>query len=190
MSGAMERIAVVGSGGSGKTYVSRALGRMLDIPVTHLDAVYYDQDWHPLPAEQFAARQRDMVSGDRWVIDGNHYATLPIRRAVCDTVVMMDVPTTSALLGVLWRQLRHGAGHHANGVHNRLNLGVLRYVVTYRRRMRPRMIAEMAHVAEGVDVVRLTSRRRARRWLRELSERRSMRSAHDARPTACRGDDQ
>ncbi|MCG7308187.1 hypothetical protein [Brachybacterium sp. ACRRE] len=186
----MQRIAVVGSGGSGKTYVSRALGKMLDVPVTHLDAVYYDEDWHPLPAEQFAARQRDMVSGDRWVIDGNHCATLPIRLAACDTVVMMDVSTASALLGVLWRQLRHGAGHHANGVHNRLNLGVLWYVATYRRRMRPRMIAEMAQVAEHVDVVRLTSRRRARRWLRDLSARRSTIPVRDAHPTTHGGDDQ
>lgn len=165
----MQRIAVVGSGGSGKTYVSRALGKMLDVPVTHLDAVYYDQDWHPLPGEEFAARQRDMVRGDRWVIDGNHYATLPIRLAACDTVVMMDVSTTSALLGVLGRQVRHGAGHHANGVHNRLNAGVLRYVATYRRRMRPRMLAEIDRAAEDAVVVRLTSRRQARRWLRELA---------------------
>ncbi|UEJ82542.1 hypothetical protein Bra3105_17200 [Brachybacterium halotolerans subsp. kimchii] len=186
----MQRIAVVGSGGSGKTYVSRALGKMLDVPVTHLDAEYYDEDWHPLPAESFATRQREIVSGDRWVIDGNHCTTLPIRLAACDTVVMMDVPTTSALLGVLWRQVRHGAGQHANGVHNRLNLEVLRYVVTYRQRMRPRMIAEMAQVAEHVDVVRLTSRRRARRWLRDLSARRSTSPVRDAHPTAHGGDDQ
>jgi ATP-dependent protease Clp ATPase subunit len=38
----MERVAIVGCGGSGKSYLARQLGRILQAPVTHLDAVFYD----------------------------------------------------------------------------------------------------------------------------------------------------
>lgn len=39
----MKRIAIIGCGGSGKSYLARQLGAALELPVTHLDALYYDE---------------------------------------------------------------------------------------------------------------------------------------------------
>ncbi|SPL95728.1 DNA topology modulation protein [[Actinomadura] parvosata subsp. kistnae] len=81
----MRRIAVIGCGGSGKTTVGRRLAALLDVPMTHLDAVYYDADWNPLPPEEFAAIQEKLVAEPQWVIDGNFASTLHIRLANADT---------------------------------------------------------------------------------------------------------
>jgi hypothetical protein len=79
----------------------------------------------------------------------------------------MDVSTPAALWGILSRQLRHGAGHKGNGVHNRITWGVIKYVATYRSKMRPRVLAKIEEFAAGhAEVVLLTSRRRTSRWLR------------------------
>ncbi|MQA94958.1 MAG: topology modulation protein [Streptosporangiales bacterium] len=166
----MKKVAVVGSCGSGKSYLARALGEILDAPVIHLDAIYYNEAWNELPMERFAEIQRELVAGPSWVIDGNYNATLPIRLGTCDTVVLMDVSSTAALYGLLSRRIRHGAGHKGDGVHNRIHGGVLRYTATYRRRMRPRVLAKIERFAEHADVVLLTGRRRARWWLRRVGE--------------------
>ncbi|MGW5158895.1 topology modulation protein [Nonomuraea wenchangensis] len=165
----MCRVAVVGSGGSGKSYVARELGRLLDAPVTHLDAVYYDDEWNPLPPEKFEAAQRELVAAPRWVIDGNYNSSLHVRLQACDTVVMMDMPTRVALWGILSRQLRHGAGQHASGVYNRIHWGVITYVATYRRRMRPKVLAKIHELAAGKPVVFLTGRAETRRWLEQVA---------------------
>lgn len=47
----MQRVAIVGCGGSGKSHLARELGRIVDAPVTHLDSVYYDDGWNPLSSE-------------------------------------------------------------------------------------------------------------------------------------------
>ncbi len=73
----MDRIAIVGCGGSGKSKLARELGQLLGITPVHLDGVYYDRDWQPLDQEQFAARQHELVSAPRWIIDGNYASTLP-----------------------------------------------------------------------------------------------------------------
>ncbi|MEV4102637.1 hypothetical protein AB0J42_20480 [Nonomuraea sp. NPDC049649] len=91
----MNRVAVVGSGGSGKSYVARQLGRLLNAPVIHLDAVYYDDEWNPLPPEKFEAAQRELVAQPRWVIDGNYNSSLHIRLEACDTVDKQVVFLTS-----------------------------------------------------------------------------------------------
>lgn len=162
----MQRVAIVGCGGSGKSYLARELARLIEAPVTHLDAEYFDDQWNPLPMEKFEARQRDLVARPCWVIDGNYHSTLHVRLEAADTVIFMDLPTRCCLRGILARQLRHGGGQNrASGVYNRITPGVLRYVLGYRRTMRPRVQAKIEQFATGAEVIVLTSRRDARCFL-------------------------
>jgi adenylate kinase family enzyme len=70
----MQRIAILGAGGAGKTVLARQLGQLLGLPVTHLDQLRYDPDWNLVPEATFTAAQRRMVAGDAWIIDGNSQA--------------------------------------------------------------------------------------------------------------------
>jgi adenylate kinase family enzyme len=40
----VERIAIIGCGGSGKSHLARVLGTRLGITPVHLDALYYHED--------------------------------------------------------------------------------------------------------------------------------------------------
>ncbi|MFD2080114.1 hypothetical protein SAMN05421678_10553 [Actinopolymorpha cephalotaxi] len=168
---------MIGCGGSGKSHVARQLGQLLGAPVTHLDVVFYDEAWNRLPTEEFEAAQRDLVRSPTWVIDGNYNSTLHVRLPACDAVIFLDLPTRECFWGVLTRQAAHGHGQNrTHGVFNRVDLDFLRYVATYRRRMRPRVLKKLDDLAGHAEIVTLTSRRQVRRWLAGL-ERRS---------TACR----
>lgn len=162
----MDRIAIIGCGGSGKSHLARELGVLFGITPVHLDTVYYDKDWNPLPKEQFAALQRDLVSAPRWVIDGNYASSLPIRLAAADTVIFLDLPARTCLWGIAQRRLRHGGGQHqAIGVYDRITWGFVRYILGYRRSMAPRVRALTAEHAPEAEVIVLRSRRAARRYL-------------------------
>jgi adenylate kinase family enzyme len=165
-SGTVDRIAIMGCGGSGKSHLARELGARLGITPVHLDARYYDQDWKPLDQEAFADLQRDMVASPRWIIDGNYASTLPIRLQVADTVIFLDLPGWVCLLGILQRQVRHGGGQHqANGEYNRITWNFARYIIGYRKTMAPRVRSLIAEHASGAQVVILRSRRAASRYL-------------------------
>src|SRR4051794_24041963 len=115
----MERIAIVGCGGSGKSHLARQLAGRLGFPLTHLDAVYYDGDWNELSQEKFAAIQERLVAERRWIIEGNYAGTLPVRLGAADTVVVLDLPARTCLRAVLQRRLRYGGGQQpAIGVYN------------------------------------------------------------------------
>ena len=166
----MDRIAILGCGGSGKSHLARELGRLLGITPWHLDGVYYDRDWHPLDQERFAARQRDLVAAPRWIIDGNYASTLPIRLGVADTVVFLDFPAPVCLLGIAERRFRHGRGQHdAIGVYDRITWNFVRYIIGYRRQMAPRVRQLIATHATQAEVVVLRSRRAVRRYLADTA---------------------
>jgi adenylate kinase family enzyme len=162
----VDRIAIIGCGGSGKSHVARALGAALGITPVHLDTLYYDQDWNPLPKDEFAALQHDMVSQPRWIIDGNYASSLPIRLRAADTVIFLDLSARSCLAGIAQRRLRHGGGQHdAIGVYDRITPNFVRYIIGYRRQMAPRVRHLIAEHAGDAGVIVLRSRRATRRYL-------------------------
>jgi adenylate kinase family enzyme len=118
----MQRVVVVGAGGSGKTVLALRLSALFGLPVAHLDGLFYDRDFNPVPAEEFAAAQERLIRAERWVADGNYAATLPLRLGRADTVVFLDLPGWVCLAGPLRRPLAyHGGQHPASGVCDRLD---------------------------------------------------------------------
>lgn len=165
----MHKIAICGCGGSGKSTVARQLGARLGLPVTHLDAVFYDEQWEPRSQDEFAGAQRRLVEADCWVIDGNYATTLAIRLAAADVVIFLDIHPVVCLWGVLWRRWQHrGSDEVSRHLRGRLNWDFVRYILGYRKHMRPRVRALLAEHAAG-EVVILTSRLAVQRYLGHLA---------------------
>ncbi|WP_449060549.1 hypothetical protein [Planomonospora algeriensis] len=70
-----------------------------------------------------------------------------------------------------------GQGHGRSGgrdragadVYNRIHWGVVTYVATYRRRMRPQVLDKIQRFAGDKQVVFLRGRRQTRRWLEQVA---------------------
>lgn len=102
----MERIAVIGTAGSGKTTLARDLSARLDLPHLELDAVYHQPGWQPLDAEVFRARVAAFCAGDRWVTCGKYGVVRPILFARADTIVCLDHGRLRQTLRVARRTVR------------------------------------------------------------------------------------
>jgi adenylate kinase family enzyme len=166
----MKRVALIGCGGSGKTFLSKQFAALIDAPVTHLDAVYYDDEWNTLPKEKFATIQEELVVAPSWVIEGNYAGTLPIRLRAADTVIFLDLPPAVCLWGIAQRRLRHGGGqHNATGVYDRITWNFIRYVWGYRKTMAPRVRTLIREHAADKTVHVVTSRRQARALLARMA---------------------
>ena len=107
----MERISVVGSSGSGKTTVARALASSLGVAHLELDSVYHQADWAPLPDDEFLAAAERFTAGERWVVDGNYnsHGVLDLVWGRADTVVWVDPPKRVVMSRVVRRTLRRAA---------------------------------------------------------------------------------
>lgn len=116
--------------------------------------------------DEFSARQGELVAAERWIIEGNYAATLPIRLAAADTVIFLDIAATTCLWGIAQRRWRYRGGQHdTDGVYDRITWKFVRYIHGYRASMRPRVAALMAEHGQHARQLTFTSRRQANRWL-------------------------
>jgi adenylate kinase family enzyme len=161
----VRRVAVVGSGGAGKTTFSEELGRRTGLPVVHLDRHYWQPGWSAPPSEEWRTIQAALVAGDEWIIDGNYRSTFELRLARADTVVVIALSRWRCLTRAIRRSLGHlGRDIQADGCRERLDASFYRWIWRYPIDSRPGLDAAIA-AHPRLDVVELRSPRDVRAWL-------------------------
>ena len=86
------RVVVTGLAGAGKSTFSRALSAKTGLPVIHLDIHYWKPGWVKPSEDEWREKQRGLLTGDEWIVDGNYRATLNLRLEHADTAVFLDTP--------------------------------------------------------------------------------------------------
>jgi adenylate kinase family enzyme len=94
---------IIGCGGSGKSTLARKLGEKMNIPVIHLDKLFWRSGWKSVSKEEFYDLLHNEVIKDTWIIDGNFNRTLQDRLNKCDTVIYLDFSRVTCLLGAIKR---------------------------------------------------------------------------------------
>ena len=100
----MKKIIVIGCPGSGKSTFSRSLHEKIEIPLYHLDMMYWNADRTTVEREVFLARLGEVLERDEWIIDGNFSSTMAMRMDAADTVFFLDYETELCLEGVRARR--------------------------------------------------------------------------------------
>lgn len=96
----MRRISVVGNSGAGKSTLAGTLAARLGAVHVELDAIFHQAGWRPLETGEFRRRVAEVVTGERWVVDGNYSKVRDLVWDRADTVVWLDLPR-----GTVMRQL-------------------------------------------------------------------------------------
>jgi adenylate kinase family enzyme len=166
----MERIILIGCGGAGKSTLARQLGEKLNIPVIHLDSIFWLPGWVEMDRETFDARLREEMAKERWIMDGNFNRTMPERIERCDTIIYLDFSRWACLVGVLKRiittygTVRPDMGA---GCPERIDLEFLKWVWNFNKNKR-QSYYKMLNEAEGKETIVLKNRRMVRRFLDSL----------------------
>ena len=102
----MERVAVVGSSGSGKSTVAECLAEILGCPWLELDSICHQPNWQTLDHETFRERVGEFANREpRWIIDSNSSQVSDLIWNRADTVVWLDLPRSKVALIALARKL-------------------------------------------------------------------------------------
>ena len=171
----MQRILAMGSSGSGKSTFARRLSEITGIPMVSLDALYWKPGWMPSDATEFGQRVTEAARRPRWIIDGNYISqgAGDLRRRAADVVVWFDLPRRTCMVGILTRiATSYGRvrPEMAEGCPERIDTEFFKYVWTYRRRQRPKLLNYFEGLRSDQPLIRFTNRKQAARYLREFAQ--------------------
>lgn len=84
---------IIGPASSGKSTLARQLGEKLNLPVYHLDKLFWKPNWQMTSAEEKRKILSEIMSRENWIIDGNYRSTLLDERTQrADTIIFLDFP--------------------------------------------------------------------------------------------------
>ena len=155
----MRRIVVVGSQGSGKSYLSLALGKKLGLPVIHLDTLYWRPGWKHSDLADFRARVAQAIAGDNWIVDGSFSGLcLDLTVARADLFVALERPRWLCVWRVLQRSAFQRRGKRADlpeGCPEQFDWDLVGQTWRWPIERRPQIEAERLQYGQSVPVVRL-----------------------------------
>ncbi len=166
----MERIIIIGCGGAGKSTLARQLGEKLNIPVVHLDKLFWKPGWVEMPTDEFDALLRREMEKEKWIMDGNFNRTLPERISRCDTVIYLDFGRFACLRGVLKRILTtYGTVRPdmGEGCPERVDFEFLKWIWNFNKNKREgnyKLLNEATHA----ETIVLKNRRAVRKFLQSI----------------------
>lgn len=170
----MKKVIVIGPGGAGKSTFAKALAARTGLPAVHLDSLFWRSGWVPTAPPDWIAAVRRELTRESWIMDGNYGGTLDLRLAECDTVVLLDLPPWLCIWRVGRRRIQFNGTSRPdlpNGCNEQLKLSFLWWILTYRARRLPRILARLNTAErEGKQVIVLRSRKAVARFLEESQD--------------------
>ena len=142
----MKRVIVIGCGGAGKSTFSRNLSDNLDIPVYHLDKLFWNRGWISTPQDEFDNKIQELANRDKWIIDGNYIRTFDMRAERADTIIFINMPTYVCFYRVIKRRVMYkdkSRPDMAEGCPEGIDFEFFKWVLTYNKKIRPRILEKL-----------------------------------------------
>lgn len=170
----MKRVLVIGSGGAGKTTFARRLHEITDLPLFHLDRLYWRPDWTEPTRAEWKELVGELLEKDEWILDGHFGSTLEMRMAACDTAVWLDPPPPVCVYQALKRAVKYynrTRPDMGEGCREKLDWDFLWWIWTFKRsKSGIRLKAAIEKFGDTKRIVRLGSKREIEKFFAGLGK--------------------
>lgn len=161
----INKISIVGGSGTGKTTLSNNLGKKLNLPIYHMDAFHYSENWKVRDKKKRDKKILVKAKDKKWIIDGTYSSTLKERVESSDLVIFLDYSTFARIKGVIERYLKNSGQEKEEipGCKERISIGLLKSVLRWKKHKRNQII-EILKVVEKDKLLVFQNRKQLNDW--------------------------
>lgn len=106
----MQKIAIVGPSGAGKTTLAKKLSSTHDIKALHLDRLFWQRDWEKIPRDKRIDILQKRVQEKQWIIEGTYINSTNLHLLEADTIIFLDIPLLVCLPRIIKRYHKYHDG--------------------------------------------------------------------------------
>jgi adenylate kinase family enzyme len=104
----MNKIAIVGSPGAGKSTLAQQLGKSLNLEIIHLDRLFWQRGWERKDKDTRIDILQGLVREKQWIIEGTYLSSSELHLNAADIIIFLDIPPFVCL----WRLVKRHFKYH------------------------------------------------------------------------------
>src|SRR5947209_7195042 len=101
----MDKIAIIGSPGAGKTTLAKDLGFILKMEAYHLERLFWQRGWKAKTRDKRKKILQKLVKKKQWIIEGTYLSSSEPRLEAADTIIFLDISSFLCLRRITKRYL-------------------------------------------------------------------------------------
>jgi adenylate kinase family enzyme len=158
----MEKIAIIGPPGAGKTTLTKKLSSSLKTKAFHLDRFFWQCNWEKETKDNRIDILQQLIQEKQWIIEGTYIHSTDLHLVSADTIIFLDIPSLVCLLRLIKRQHKdHGRPRRdiPEGCIDKLTWYRILKVLTFRSRDRKTLQQKLPDFETKKTVIRLRSKK-------------------------------
>jgi adenylate kinase family enzyme len=163
---------IIGSGGAGKSTLAQKLGKILNLPVYHLDTYFWKPGWIQRDRSEFIEIVYSLLKNDKWIIDGNYRFTMDLRIEACDTIIFLDYKRYICYWNILKRHFTYKGKSRpcmTEGCHEKIDWVYVKWIWSYQKR-KHKVILKLEANKEHKNILVFKNRKDTDNYLDEIKK--------------------
>jgi adenylate kinase family enzyme len=167
----MNKVCIVGCGGSGKSTFAGKLGEATGLPVYYLDVYFWQAGWVERKKEEWHSILHNLLAKDQWIMDGNFNNTQDIRFEKADTIILLDLPRYRCMINALKRLYiyrRKKRIDMADGCYEKIDYEFYKWIWEYKKKHGVQTMRRLEKLQGEKEIVVLRSYKEMEEFLKKI----------------------
>jgi adenylate kinase family enzyme len=165
------KIMVIGYSSSGKSTFAKRLSTIHQIPVLHIDRIFFGPNWVERDKSVVESEIREFMKKDEWIIDGLYRKMATERFEVADQIYIFDFNRFKCLYGAIVRRIKHHNQNRdsiADGCKERLNFSFIWWILFEGRTKKTKDLLKAYQKQYSKKIIVFKNRKQANRHLTSI----------------------
>lgn len=161
----IKKISIIGGPGTGKSTLANNLGKELNLPVYHLDAIDYFKNWQKRDEKERDEIILEKTAEEKWVIDGTYRGTLEKRVEKSDMIIFLNYSSIAKLKGIFSRysKLKGKERPEIPGCKEKMDWTFIKFALTWNK-VKRRTIEDILEKNKDKNILVFKNRRKLNKW--------------------------